>query len=151
MRFTSLAAELQSWLKQSIGKGFTPESIEQSMRASGYQADFARGAVAAAFKAIDPPQQPSASAPDGAPLGQPAQAPNAEAGEPESSTRLLAGGPSEIEAGDRSVHILMALNTPRVVLFGNLLAPDEWEALIELSRGKLERSNVVDRATGRYQ
>jgi prolyl 4-hydroxylase len=67
------------------------------------------------------------------------------------STQILAGGPNEIDAGDRTVHILFALNAPRILLFGNLLAPEECEALITMSRGKLERSNVVDRRTGRYE
>jgi prolyl 4-hydroxylase len=147
MRFSSLASELQDWLRQSIGQGCAPEAIEQSMRASGYQPEFARRAVATAFKELKPP--PAASA---AGEGLSSVAPQgAKEEEPESSTRILAGGPSEIDAGDRNVHILMALNAPRVVLFGNLLAPEECEALIAMSRGKLERSNVVDRQTGRYE
>jgi prolyl 4-hydroxylase len=79
-----------------------------------------------------------------------AQAPAKEGEQESSSTRILAGGPNEIDAGDRAVQILMALNAPRIVLFGDLLSPQECEALIKMSRGKLERSNVVDRQTGRY-
>jgi prolyl 4-hydroxylase len=151
MRYSSLASELQQWLKQSIEQGYTPDAIERSMCASGYQSEFAHRAVAAAFKQIDPPPRrgeekagmPAAAGSDDA-------APAAAAGQ-QSSTRILAGGPSEIDAGDRSVHILMALNAPRIVLFGDLLAAQECDALIEMSRGKLERSNVVDRQTGRYE
>ncbi len=150
MRYSSLASDLQQWLKQSIEEGFTPETIEQSMRASGYQPEFAHRAVAAAFKQIDPPRraEEAASTPATAPSDHdaPAAAP-----EQRTSTRILAGGPSEIDAGDRAVHILMALNAPRIVLFGDLLSAQECEALIEMSRGKLERSNVVDRETGRYE
>jgi prolyl 4-hydroxylase len=67
------------------------------------------------------------------------------------STQILAGCPNEIDAGDRIVHILLALNAPRIVLFGDLLAPDECEALITMSRRKLERSTIVDPSTGRYE
>jgi prolyl 4-hydroxylase len=148
MRFSSLASDLQEWLRQSIGQGCSLETIEQSMRASGYQAEFARRAAETAFKELSRP----ASAPGGAAAGMPAVAADgAKAGEPESSSRILAGGPSEIDAGDRRVHILMALNAPRIVLFGNLLAPEECDALIVMSRGKLQRSNVVDRQTGQYE
>jgi prolyl 4-hydroxylase len=150
MKFSSLASELQTWLKQSIEQGCSPDAIEQSMHASGYQIEFAHRAVAAALKQIDPPQRAprttDAAAPDSAEHSMPAAA-----DEQQTSSRILAGGPNEIDAGDRTVRILMALNAPRVVLFGNLLSAEECEALIELSRGKLARSNVVDRGTGRYQ
>jgi prolyl 4-hydroxylase len=147
MRFSSLASELQGWLKQSIEQGCSPDAIEGAMRTSGYQSEFAQRAVAAAFKEIDPPAR-ARQAPE---TPVPAHAEQTTAAEQENSSRILAGGPNEIEAGDRTVHILMALNAPRVVLFGNLLAAEECDALIELSRGKLERSNVVDRQTGHYQ
>ena len=164
MRFSSLAFDLQAWLKQSIEQGCSPDAIEHSMRASGYQSEFAHRAVAAAFAAAGaaasaakaaspkaPAAKPaSAKAPEGLPSEAAAPA-AAKEGEQESSTRILAGGPNEIDAGDRAVHILMALNAPRIVLFGDLLSPEECEALITMSRGKLERSNVVDRHTGRYE
>ncbi len=154
MKFSSLASELQTWLKQSIEQGCSPDTIERSMRASGYQSDFAQRAVSAAFKQIGSPISPPTQAietPDTPAITGAQQSMAAAADEQLSSSRILASGPNEIEAGDRTVHILMALNAPRVVLFGSLLAAEECEALIELSRGKLERSNVVDRGTGRYQ
>jgi prolyl 4-hydroxylase len=150
MRFSSLAAELQSWLKQSIEQGCSPDALEHSMRASGYQGEFAHRAVAAAFKEIEPPRRPPRVLDGSAPAAAEQGAPPAVADQ-ETTSRILAGGPNEIDAGDRLVHILVALNAPRVVLFGNLLSPEECEALIEMSRGKLERSNVVDRQTGRYE
>jgi prolyl 4-hydroxylase len=150
MRFSSLAAELQTWLKQSIEQGCSPDALERSMRARGYQGEFAQRAVAAAFKENRPPQR--ASAAPGSVVADGAQRSAATpAAEQETSSRILASGPNEIDAGDRTVLILMALNAPRVVLFGDLLAAEECEALIDLSRGKLARSNVVDRSTGRYQ
>jgi prolyl 4-hydroxylase len=157
MRFSSLASDLQAWLKQSIEQGCSPDAIEHSMRASGYQSEFAHRAVAAAFAAASGVKAASAEAPsaepapDNGPGALPAEALAKAAEQESSSTRILAGGPNEIDAGDRAVQILMALNAPRIVLFGDLLSPQECEALIEMSRGKLERSNVVDRQTGRYE
>ena len=152
MKFSSLASELQTWLKQSIEQGCSPDTVERSMRASGYQSEFAQRAVAAAFKQISAPTSPPTRTSEAADAAATAGAQQSMAvDEQQSSSRILANGPNEIDAGDRTVHILMALNAPRVVLFGNLLAAEECEALIELSRGKLERSNVVDRSTGRYQ
>lgn len=152
MKFSSLASELQTWLKQSIEQGCSPDTVERSMRASGYQSEFAQRAVAAAFKQITAPTSPPTRASEAADAAATAGAQQSMAvDEQQTSSRILANGPNEIDAGGRTVHILMALNAPRVVLFGNLLAAEECEALIELSRGKLERSNVVDRSTGRYQ
>jgi len=156
MRFSSLASDLQTWLRQSIEQGCSADAIEQSMRASGYQGEFAHRAVTAAFKALA--SFAGASAPAEEAKAEEAKATEALAAsgeapeaEQQSSTRILAGSPSEIDAGDRTVHILMALNAPRILLFGDLLSAEECEALIEMSRGKLERSNVVDRQTGRYE
>jgi prolyl 4-hydroxylase len=157
MRFSSLASDLQTWLRQSIGQGCSPDAVEQSMRASGYQGEFAHRAVAAAFKELAPASFAAAAAAATQATAATGEAPAPAAAEAapvaaeESSTRILAVGPSQIDAGDRTVHILMALNAPRVLLFGNLLAPEECETLIEMSCGKLERSNVVDRQTGRYE
>jgi len=154
MRFSSLASELQTWLKQSIQQGCSPDVLEHSMRTSGYQGEFAQRAVAAALKEFGPPQrthEPASAEPPAALADAAAAQAATEAPGQESSSRILAGGPNQIDAGDRVVQILMALNAPRVVLFGDLLAPTECEALIEMSRGKLERSNVVDRQTGRYE
>ena len=156
MRFSSLASDLQTWLRQSIEQGCSADAIEQSMRASGYQGEFAHRAVTAAFKALA--SFAGASAPATEAKAEEAKATEALAAsgeapeaEQQSSTRILAGSPSEIDAGDRTVHILMALNAPRILLFGDLLSAEECETLIEMSRGKLERSNVVDRQTGRYE
>jgi len=148
MRFSSLAPDLQTWLKQSLEQGCSPGAIEHSMRTSGYQGEYARLALAAALKEFGPPAGPAHATAAAERVPEDPQA-----GEPghETSTRILAGGPNRIDAGDRVVQIVMALNAPRVVLFSDLLSTEECEALIAMSRGKLERSNVVDRQTGRYE
>ncbi len=58
--------------------------------------------------------------------------------------------PNAIETGDRVIHMLLALTAPRIVLFGSLLSDEECEQMIELSRGKLARSSVVNNETGAY-
>ena len=138
MQFSSLPAELQAWLKQSIQMRCSREAIEQSLSASGYQRDYARRAAAAAFDALTPPH------------GDAGTVPVAASESPPSSSQILLGGPNLIDAGDRQVQILMVLNSPRIILFGDLLSREECDALIEMSRGKLARSNVVNRDTGHY-
>jgi prolyl 4-hydroxylase len=157
MQFSSLADELQAWFRQSTAAGHSRESLEQSLRASGYERKFARRAVAAAFDALCPAQAVTAAHPGTATGPDPAELatgtqpmPLAE-GEPESSTHILAGQPNVIDAGDRQVKLLFALNAPRIVLFGDLLSTEECETLIRMSHGKLSRSSVVDRESGNYE
>ncbi|HUN90713.1 MAG TPA: 2OG-Fe(II) oxygenase [Burkholderiaceae bacterium] len=146
MRFEDLAEDLRTWLRQSYDAGNASEALVQSMRASGYQAQFASAAVELAYRRFGAP----------APAPVQALAPAADAGSasppdlPTDSSRILAGSPNTIRTSDREVHILLALNAPRVVLFGNLLSPEECDEMIRLSRGKLERSSVVNAATGAY-
>ncbi len=138
MQFESLAADLQHWLKTSIAQGHGREALVQSMRAAGYQRNFAREAVDAALAKFSP----AAAVADGA--GQ------AEAAAPLDTTTILAQSPNAIETSDRKVHILFALNAPRIVLFGGLLSDEECDELIALSRRKLTRSSVVNAETGAY-
>ena len=48
------------------------------------------------------------------------------------------------------VEMLFVIESPRVVLFGNLLSDEECGLLIRLSRDKLQRSSVVNASTGAY-
>lgn len=137
MQFESLAADLQKWLKNSIEQGHGRDSLVQSMRAAGYQRNFAREAVELALAKFAP-GEPAAAAD---PPAQPAVL---------DTTAILAQSPNSIETSDRKVDILFALNAPRVVLFGGLLSADECDELVALSRRKLTRSSVVNAETGSY-
>ncbi|GMV60740.1 2-oxoglutarate-dependent dioxygenase [Betaproteobacteria bacterium PRO7] len=136
MQFESLAADLQNWLKTSIEQGHGRDALVQSMRAAGYQRNFAREAVEVALAKF---------APAGG-AGETAQ----EEPAPLDTTTILAQSPNSIETSDRKVDILFALNAPRIVLFGGLLSDEECDELITLSRRKLTRSSVVNAETGAY-
>ncbi len=130
MQFDNLNADLKQWLQSSLAAGHGREALLQAMRSAGYDDGFARLAVEAALARLRP---------------QPAMAPASS-----SSSELLAGSSNAIVTSDREVPILMVLNAPRVVLFGELLSAEECEQLIALSRRKLERSTVVNADTGAY-
>ena len=149
MKFESLAPDLQQWLKTSIEQGHSAEALEQSLRTSGYQKSFARDAVRAAREKHAPrpvvPVPPAARPAVTADGPQPATAgPDM----PQSTSQILQESPNVIDTGDRKVAILMVLNAPRVVIFGNLLAPEECDELVAQSRTKLQRSTVVNPETG---
>jgi len=149
MQFSDLSTDLQNWLRQSIAAGCSHASLVQAMRVAGYEAEFSRRAADAAVGALGPATGHSAVAPAmGADTSSPAGAGGSVAAG--NSSEILAAGANVIDAGDRDVHILLVLNSPRIILFGDLLAAQECEQLIEMSRGKLERSNVVNRQTGKH-
>jgi prolyl 4-hydroxylase len=155
MKFESLAADLQAWLQESIGRGCARDAIVQSMRAAGYRPKFARQAVDLAFARFAPdadaePNGAAAAATAASATGAAADAADSAESLPVNSHEILAVSPNAIETSDRVVHILMALNAPRIVLFGNLLAPEECDALIEMARPRLQRSTVVNAETGAY-
>ena len=56
--------------------------------------------------------------------------------------------PSWIDVGDRQVQVLLSLQKPQLVLFGNLLSHAECDALIDGARPAMARSRTVATQTG---
>jgi prolyl 4-hydroxylase len=54
-----------------------------------------------------------------------------------------------IRAHDRDVRVLMRCERPQVIVFGDVLSPDECDEMIERSRHRLKRSTTVNPATGK--
>jgi prolyl 4-hydroxylase len=54
-----------------------------------------------------------------------------------------------IRAHDRDVHVLMRCERPQVIVFADVLSPDECNEMIERSRHRLKRSTTVNPATGK--
>jgi prolyl 4-hydroxylase len=160
MKFASLAPDLQNWFRDAVRRGTAREQALQSLLASGYQEGYARQAIEAAYKALPRPPAPAPVVPAAQPAQFAAQPPTtvpaaaAPAGASDAAavslSQQLAQMPNTIATSDREIHMLFALAAPRIVLFGNLLAPEECRELIELSRGKLARSSVVNTVTGSY-
>lgn len=161
MKFESIAADLRTWLQESIERGCSRESLVQSMRAAGYQPKFSREATDSAFARFAPEtgdeHGSTAVATDTAvqtalkpAAAEAATAAESEGDVPGNSSEILAGSPNTLDADGRDVRILFALNAPRVVLFGGLLSHDECDEMIRLATPKLTRSTVVNAATGAY-
>lgn len=74
---------------------------------------------------------------------------SSQAARPHSST-VVARVSATQHTPDREVHILLTLNAPRIVLFGNLLSHEECDALIAASRDRLKPSTVVNSENGAY-
>lgn len=123
--------ELRSWLESQLAAGHSVATLRQSMRAAGWQdaasdaalADLERGAGSPTLAAAPKPARPMPG-PD------------------------LEGSPLYLDAGDRRVHVLHTVAHPRVVVFGDLLADDECEALVAAAAKRLARSLTVETQTG---
>jgi prolyl 4-hydroxylase len=61
---------------------------------------------------------------------------------------LSLGGEIVLQAGDREVQVLTSMRSPRVLVFGGLLAPEECDEMVELARQRLARSETVKLDTG---
>lgn len=121
--------ELQRWIDAQTAAGVAPDAVLEAMVASGWQREIARGALREALKA-----QPARRA---------STAPSTRLPEPK-----IPEGAHTVPAGDRDVRIVSALSEPRVIVFADLLAADECDELVALSRERLARSETVQTETG---
>lgn len=123
--------ELRSWLVSQLAAGHSVAALRQSMRAAGWQDAATDAALADIERGAGSPASPAAPTPV-----RPMPGPD------------LEGSPLYLDAGDRWVHVLHTVTHPRVVVFGDLLADDECEALVAAAAKRLARSLTVETQTG---
>lgn len=126
-----LAPEWQDWLAGSVVRGCVDADILAVMCENGFEASYARVAIAVVRSMTERVQQ---------------QAPSMLSGYRADPIRLPAVNRLEVEG--HSIGIGFTLADPNVALLQNLLSADECAELIALARGRLARSTVVDRASG---
>lgn len=127
----SVSAESRAWIVEQVRAGCTPETILAAMRASGWGAADATAALELVRREAP---APATDAPLPAMLRMP---------EPD-----LAGSPTRLVAADRELQVLLAVDSPRLVVFGGFLADDECDALVAAAAPRLARSETVDSASG---
>lgn len=126
--------ELRSWLVSQLAAGHSVAALRQSMRAAGWQDAATEAALSEIERGAGPLVPPASVA---APIEVRAM-PGPD----------LEGAPLYLDAGDRRVHVLHTLANPRIVVFGDLLADDECEALVAAAGQRLARSLTVETQTG---
>ena len=124
-----ISPELREWLVSQLAAGHSVPALRASMRAAGWQdaaTDLALAQLEAGFPHVEVarPRRTEMPGPD------------------------LEGAPLHIDAGDRRVQVLQTMRHPRVVVFGNLVSPEECEGLIAAARVRLARSLTVETRTG---
>jgi prolyl 4-hydroxylase len=120
-----ITVELQRWIVEQTQAGLSDQAVLDAMLASGWSRSVAQGALQDVLR--DRPPRPAPGAMPQPALGEAANA---------------------VQAGDRAVQVLTALNDPRVVVFGGLLEATECDELVALAGERLSRSETVELDTG---
>lgn len=128
----SITPQLRQWIVDQAQAGFPAETVLKSMLASGWEEDVAVQAMESTLREhLDKQAQQQGLAP-AVPVPEP----------------KLQESALYLDAGDRKVHVVTALSNPRVVVFGDLLSPEECDALIDAARPRMARSLTVATKTG---
>lgn len=124
---------LRRWIIAQAEAGCSADSLLAAMRAGGWEEAVAAQALETTLtEHLRRLGRPLPVVPQDLPVPEPS----------------LQGKPSLICIGEREISVVAALQRPRVVVFAHLLADEECQALIELARPRLSRSQTVDHATG---
>jgi prolyl 4-hydroxylase len=124
--------ELRQWIVAQAQAGQQPEAVLEAMRASGWEEEVAIQAMEDTLQGFLAEHARAASLPPPVPV------PDAD----------LADAPAWLDAGDRRVHVLMSMKSPRVIVFGGLLSDEECDAMIAHARPRMTRSETVQTDTG---
>lgn len=128
----AITPELRQWITAQAAAGQAPEVLLQSMVSHGWNENVANLALMGALRGQHGEAEQVAALPPPVPVPEP-----------------LPGGTRPcVWAGDREVPVLASMYNPRVVVFGDLLSPDECEEIIALARARLKRSKAVQTDTG---
>ena len=114
------------WLQSQRAAGFDSLALYKALRDSGWAHEVACQLVGL----------------------QPAEVAQASEAEPAVPWPVVAGEQAVLDGGDRPVQALAVMRSPNIVVLGDLLSPEECQALIEAARPRLSRSLTVSVKTG---
>ncbi len=130
----TITEDLRRWIVAQAEAGCRPEAVIESMCRSGWTEDVALAAMESTLsQRLDQLVVER----------QLAQKPGSPMPDPD-----LASGASRLEVNGHGVQVLASLLRPRVVVFGGLLSDAECDALVDLARPRLLRSETVDIVSG---
>ncbi|MFL9893931.1 2OG-Fe(II) oxygenase [Paraburkholderia sp. RL17-381-BIF-C] len=135
-------AAWEEWLSSNVARGCSPDSMIDAMVQAGFATDAARLAVHKTFGLNPANAAFAAAAATEAALAKAAPQTYQYDDPP------VARG-NVIRAYDRDVRVLMRCERPQVIVFGDVLSPDECAEMIERSRHRLKRSTTVNPDTGK--
>ncbi|MFD0667704.1 2OG-Fe(II) oxygenase [Ramlibacter sp. MAHUQ-53] len=128
----TITPELRQWIIAQAEAGHPPDTVLAAMRASGWTEDTAIAAMESTLQAHLAGRPAAQALPPAVPVPGPD----------------LAGSPLYLDAGDRRVHVILSKESPRIVVFGDVLSDEECDELIAQARPRLARSLTVATRTG---
>ena len=128
----NITPALRDWIIAQAEANVTAPALLQAMQDAGWTEDVAMAALESTLHA----HLEGAARQQGLPAAVPVPTP------------ALQNSPAHIDVGDRQVDVLVSLALPRVVVFANLLSPEECDALIAAARPRMARSLTVETRTG---
>jgi prolyl 4-hydroxylase len=129
---SGMPTDWQHWVEENIGRGVPEEELVQILAKN----NFDRMVIAGAIRGIKEAQGSRAAA-----VETPEESEILEHG-------IVLGSSNIVCTSDRDVPILMEYESPQIILFGNVLSPEECEQLIALATPKISRSTTVDDDSG---
>ncbi len=128
----AITPELRRWIIEQAQAGHAAPVVLQSMRDAGWDEDVAADALEITLQDHLNELAVQQGLPSAVPVPEP----------------QLGASPAQVDCGDRMVNVLLAMAQPRIVVFGNLLSPEECDALIADAEPRLARSLTVATKTG---
>ena len=129
---STITPALRDWIMAQAEANVAAPALLQAMQDAGWAKDVAMAALESTLHA----HLEGVARQQGLPAAVPVPTP------------ALQNLPSRIDVGDRQVDVLVSLALPRVVVFANLLSPEECDALIAAARPRMARSLTVETRTG---
>lgn len=133
----TLPPQWQDWIAENLARGCSESDMTGIMAENGFDAGFAQSAIAVLRDMSDRVTRGEVTVP--------------ERSDYLADTIRISPGGGQADAGDRLVDVGFVMSNPNIALLENLLSAEECEQLIEASRGKLKRSEVVNRETGAFE
>ncbi|MBT9511430.1 MAG: 2OG-Fe(II) oxygenase [Acidovorax sp.] len=128
----AVTPELRRWIIEQAQAGYAAPVVLQSMRVAGWDEDVAADALEVTLQ----DHLNALAEQQGLPAALSVPEPQLDA------------SPAQVDCGDRVVNVLLAMAQPRIVVFGNLLSPEECDALIAAAEPRMARSLTVATKTG---
>ncbi|MFM0009926.1 2OG-Fe(II) oxygenase [Paraburkholderia sediminicola] len=136
-------ASWEAWLSSNVARGCSIDSMIDAMVQAGFAMEAARAEVHKAF-GMNPADAAAFPAAVATEVTLVKTAPQTY----QYDESPVARG-NVIRAHDRDVRVLMRCERPQVIVFADVLSPDECDEMIERSRHRLKRSTTVNPATGK--
>ncbi len=128
----AITPALRRWIIEQAQVGYAAPVVLQSLRDAGWDEDVAAEALQLTLQEHLNALAVQQGLPPALPVPEP----------------RLDASPAQLDCGDRTVNVLLAMAQPRIVVFGNLLSPEECDALIAEAAPRMARSLTVATQTG---